>query len=236
LNNLKQYSSEFFATYILVFCGTGAIVVDDISGGMITHVGIAITFGLIVMAMIYTFGDISGAHINPAVTIAFWLSGRFSGIHVIPYIAAQCFGGIAASITLYYLFPYANGLGATLPAGPVHQSFLMEVILSFFLMFVIINVSTGSKETGQIAGIAIGATVLLEALFAGPVSGASMNPARSLAPALVSGQLQHLWLYLTAPVLGTSLAIAGCRIVKQKDCCRWPYERCCNSDEKSFNP
>lgn len=232
---MKKLLSEFFGTYGLVFCGTGAIIIDVVSGGVVTHVGVAITFGLIVMAMIYTFGEISGAHINPAVTIAFWLSGRFSGKLVIPYIAAQIIGGIAASLTLYSLFPHTTGLGATLPAGPVHQSFLMEVILSFFLMFVIINVSTGSKETGAIAGMAIGATVLLEALFAGPVSGASMNPARSLAPALVSGQLQHLWVYLIAPVIGTSLAIAGCRSVKTNSCCRRPSEICKKTNVKSIS-
>jgi aquaporin Z len=229
--SFKKYIAEFIGTYGLVFCGTGAIIIDGISGGMITHTGVAITFGLIVMAMIYTFGEISGAHINPAVTIAFWLSGRFTGKHVIPYIISQSAGAIAASFTLLFLFPEATGLGATTPSGTVQQSFIMEVILSFFLMFVIMNVSRGSKEIGTIAGMAIGATVLLAALFAGPVSGASMNPARSLAPAIVSGQLQHLWIYIIAPAVGTSLAIAGCRSVRQKDCCRWPGDVCNNSAE-----
>ncbi|MDN5205525.1 aquaporin [Fulvivirgaceae bacterium BMA10] len=223
---MKKLLAELIGTYALVFCGTGAIVINDITNGSVSHVGIAVTFGLIVMAMIYAFGDISGAHINPAVTIAFWFSGRFSPKLVIPYIIAQLAGGLLASLSLKLLFPIHETLGATLPVGTNMQSFVLEVILTFFLMLVIINVSTGSKETGTMAGIAIGAVVLLEAMFAGPVSGASMNPARSIAPALISGNLQHLWVYLLAPVLGASLAILGCRGVKQKDCCPVPSPFC----------
>ncbi|UII20753.1 MIP/aquaporin family protein [Fulvivirga ligni] len=217
---MKKYISELIGTYGLVFCGTGAIVINDVSGGSITHPGIAITFGLIVMAMIYTFGEISGAHMNPAVTIAFWFAKRFSGKQVLPYIIAQLVGALAASFTLKMLFPSHITLGATLPSGDIWQTFVIEIILTFFLMLVIMHVSTGSKEIGNLAGMAIGATVLLEAMFAGPITGASMNPARSLAPALASGQLQHFWVYILAPVIGASLAILLCRFLNtDKECC-----------------
>lgn len=217
--SLKKYISEFIGTYGLVFCGTGAIVINDLHNGVISHMGIAMTFGLIVMAMIYAFGDISGAHINPAVTIAFWLAGRFQGKEVIPYVIAQLSGALFASATVMLLFPEHTTLGSTIPAGSCIQSFILEFILSFFLMLVIINVSTGSKEIGILAGMAIGAMVLLEAMFAGPVSGASMNPARSFGPALLSGHSDHLWIYFTAPILGAALAILNCKLVKSKDCC-----------------
>ena len=212
---MKKYLSEFLGTYGLVFCGTGAIVINEVSSGMVTHVGIAITFGLIVMSMIYAFGEISGAHINPAVTIAFWVSGRFPKKEVIPYILAQTAGGIFASFCLLLLFPSNESLGITQPAAAVFQSFFLEIILSFFLMLVILNVSSGSKEIGVMAGLSIGAVVLLEALFAGPISGASMNPIRSAAPALISGQLNHLWIYLSAPTLGALLAVGAWKILKK---------------------
>ena len=222
----RKYIAELIGTYGLVFCGTGAIIINDLTGGTVTHAGVAITFGAIVMAMIYAFGDISGAHINPAVTIAFWLSGRFPGREVLPYITAQLVGAVLASGTLILLFPEHSNLGATLPANSALQSFVLEVILTFFLMLVIMHVSTGSKEIGRLAGIAIGGVVLLEAMFAGPISGASMNPARSIAPALVSGELSHLWVYLTAPTLGAALAIVGCRSMKSKECCPYPSVMC----------
>lgn len=204
---MRKYAAEFMGTFALVFCGTGAIVIDQQSKGEVTHVGIAITFGLIVMAMIYALGDISGAHINPAVTIAFMLAKKFQPKQVLPYIISQLAGAFVASFTLHYLFPTNQILGATLPRGSNLQSFILEFILSFFLMLVIINVSTGSKEQGMFAGLAIGSTVLLEAMFAGPICGASMNPARSIAPAFVSGNTEHLWVYILAPVFGAAFAI-----------------------------
>ena len=194
-------------TFALVFCGTGAIIIDKESGGAITHIGIAITFGLIVMSMIYALGNISGAHLNPAVSIAFAIARRFSVKELFPYIISQVSGALLARVVLRYLFPDNELLGATLPSGLEGQSFTLEFILTFFLMLVIINVATGSKEQGMFAGLAIGSVVLLEAMFAGPICGASMNPARSIAPAVVSGQIEHLWIYLVAPVLGASLAI-----------------------------
>jgi len=206
-------------TFALVFAGTGAIVINEASGGSITHVGIALTFGLIVLAMIYTLGDISGGHFNPAVTIGFWAARRLPGREVLPYAASQLTGAVLASGLLRWLFPASQWLGATLPAGSDMQSFVLEVILTFLLMLTILNVSTGAKEKGITAGIAVGAVIALEAMFAGPICGASMNPARSLAPALVSGHLEHLWIYLVAPPLGAGAAMLACRCVREDDCC-----------------
>jgi aquaporin NIP len=204
---LKKCTAEFLGTFGLVFCGTGAIIINQESNGAITHVGIAFTFGLIVMAMIYALGNISGAHMNPAVSIAFTLAGRFKSKDLFPYILSQVSGAFLATAILKFLFPGNELLGTTLPSGMAMQSFVLEFILTFFLMLVIINVATGSKEQGMFAGLAIGATVLLEAMFAGPVSGASMNPARSLAPAVFSGHLENIWIYILAPIPGACLAI-----------------------------
>ena len=204
---VRKSLAEIIGTFALVFCGTGAIVIDKASGGSVTHVGVSITFGLIVMAMIYGLGEISGAHLNPAVSIAFTLARRLPVSTLGVYIGSQLTGALLASLTLRLLFPADALLGATLPAGAAVQSFVLEVILTFFLMLVIMGVSTGPKEQGLFAGIAIGSVVLLEAMFAGPICGASMNPARSLAPAVVSGHLEYLWVYLVAPVAGAAGAI-----------------------------
>ncbi len=213
---MNKYLTELIGTFALVFCGTGAIVINQQTGGAVTHVGVAITFGLIVMAMIYTLGDISGAHMNPAVTFAFTLANRFPLKQVFPYITSQLIGAFLASAVLRYLFPSSQTLGATLPAGTEIQSFILEFILTFFLMLVIINVATGSKEQGMFAGLAIGSTVLLEAMFAGPVSGASMNPARSISPAIVSGHIEHIWIYIAAPIAGAAFAIPVFKILHYK--------------------
>ena len=203
----------------MVFCGTGAMTINEITGGDVTHVGIAITWGLIVMAMIYAFAEISGAHFNPAVTIAFAYAKKFSWKQVPKYIIAQVLGALLASGILWFLFPASEFYGATIPSLDVWRAFVLELLLAFFLMLVIINVSTGSKEVGTMAGMAIGAVILLEALFAGPMTKASMNPARSLAPAIVSGHYEHLWLYMIAPILGALLAVVSCRLVKDDQCC-----------------
>jgi aquaporin Z len=203
----RKMLAEFLGTYTMMFAGTGAVVVDQVSGGSITHLGVALTWGLIVMVLIYTFGDLSGAHMNPAVSIGFTMAGRFPLRELPSYIIAQLTGALAASETLHLLFPLNLQLGATLPTGSSLQSFILEFLLTLILMIVILNVSHGAKEKGITAGIAIGATIGLEALFAGPICGASMNPFRSLAPALASGHLEHLWIYLTAPVLGALVAI-----------------------------
>jgi aquaporin NIP len=204
---IRKSISELIGTFALVFCGTGAIVIDEQTGGGVTHVGVAITFGLIVMAMIYTLGEISGAHLNPAVSIAVTRAGRLPANPLGFYIISQIAGAFLASITLKLLFPANDLLGTTLPAGTALQSFVLEFLLTYFLMLVIINVATGPKEQGLFAGIAIGSVILLEAMFAGPICGASMNPARSLAPAMVSGHTEALWVYLIAPIIGAALAI-----------------------------
>lgn len=203
---LKRLLGEFLGTFGLVFCGTGAIVINQESNGVITHLGIAITFGLIVMAMILSFGHISGAHINPAVSIALCVSKRFKWKNLAPYIFAQLAGALLASYILHYLFPANELLGATIPNGSDVQSYVLEFILTFLLMIVILT-STQKKDHSLLGpALAIGGTVGLEALFAGPICGASMNPARSLSPAIIGGHYQSLWIYILGPVFG---AIAG---------------------------
>jgi MIP family channel proteins len=216
---MRKLAAELFGTFALVFAGTGAIVINDVSGGTVSHVGIGLTFGLIVLAMIYAIGDVSGCHLNPAVTLGFYLARRFERRMVVPYIVSQCVGAVLASYTLRLMFPSHATLGATLPAGDALQSFVLEFILTLILMFVILSVATGSKEKGVLAGVAVGSVIALEALFAGPISGASMNPARSLAPALVSLRLESVWLYLAAPVLGACVGVFACRCVQEPGCC-----------------
>jgi aquaporin Z len=216
---MRKLAAELLGTFALVFAGTGAIVINDVCGGAVTHVGIALTFGLVVLALIHALGDVSGAHMNPAVTLGFLVARRFPASSVVPYVASQCLGAVLASLCLLLLFPGHPTLGATLPAGPALQSFCLEVFLTGLLMFVILSVSTGAKEKGITAGIAVGAVIGFEALFAGPISGASMNPARSLAPALVSLRLESLWIYLTAPFVGSTLAFLACRCVHESPCC-----------------
>ncbi|MBK9193687.1 MAG: aquaporin [Flavobacteriales bacterium] len=199
---MKKYLAEFIGTFALVFCGTGAIIIDQQTHGAVGHVGISLTFGLIVLAMIYTFGDVSGAHLNPAVSVGFWLAKRFPAAQLAPYIGAQLAGALLASGIWRLIFPDNTDLGGTAPMASSASAVAVESILTFLLMLVILAVSSGSKELGTMAGIAVGATVGLEALFAGPFTGASMNPARSLAPALVSRDLSVVWIYLLAPVLG----------------------------------
>jgi aquaporin NIP len=217
---MKKYWAELLGTYILVFVGAGAIVIDSVTGGGVTHLGIGLTFGLVVMAIIYAIGDISGAHINPAVTIAFAVAKRFPINEIVPYISFQILGAVLASTTLYFMFPGAETMGQTLPLNDNWvQSFILELILTFILMFVVLNVSTGAKEKGITAALAIGGVVAFEATFAGPICGASMNPARSIGPAIFSGDLTHLWLYVVATILGAILAVYACRLMHNKDCC-----------------
>ena len=186
---MRKLTAEVFGTFCLVFAGTGAIVVNATHGGVITHIGIALTFGLVVLAMIYALGDVSGCHLNPAVTLGFFAARRFEWPRVVPYILAQCAGAVLASLALRAMFPSHPTLGATFPADTDVQSWVMEFILTLILMVVILSVATGSQEKGVLAGVAVGSVIALEAMFAGPVSGASMNPARSLAPAVVAWRL-----------------------------------------------
>lgn len=210
---MRTLAAEAFGTFCLVFAGTGAVVVNDLHGGVVTHVGVAFTFGLVVLAMIYALGDVSGCHLNPAVTLGFCAARRFRWNRAVPYMLAQVAGAILASLALRAMFPAHPSLGATLPAGTGVQSWVMEFVLTLMLMVVILSVSTGAKEKGVLAGVAVGAVIALEAMFAGPVSGASMNPARSLAPAVVAGRLDHLWVYLTAPVAGALVGVLVCGVI-----------------------
>lgn len=218
---MKKAIAELTGTFALVFFGCGAMTVNELTGGSISHVGIAMTWGLIVMVMIYAFGEVSGAHFNPAVTFAFAIAKKFEWRQVPIYILFQIIGAFIAIAILWFLFPESQSFGHTYPAMGFepYKAFILELILSFFLMVVIINVSTGSKEIGTMAAVAVGGIILLEAMFAGPLTKASMNPARSLAPAIISGNLQDLWLYLTAPFIGATLAIFSCKIIKKDNCC-----------------
>jgi len=216
---MKPLLAEFLGTFTLVFAGTGAIVIDAACGGAIGHVGIALVFGLVVLTMVHTFGEVSGAHLNPAVTLGFAAAGRFPWRDVPGHVVSQSAGGLAASALLSFLFPHAGTLGETLPSGGWQQSFVLEVVLTAILMLVILSVSDGGGKKGVPAGIVIGSVIALGALFAGPISGASMNPARSLAPALIGGALDYLWLYPAATFSGALLGVLLCRGVRDAACC-----------------
>jgi aquaporin Z len=211
--NMKKYVTEFIATFILVFVGTGSVVVNQQTNGALGLPGIAAAWGLIIIALIYAFGDISGTHINPAVTIAFAADKRFEWKMVLPYVLAQIAGAAAASGLLKILFPANELLGITRPSGSIMQSVVMEIVMTFILMIVVLRVSVGAKEKGITAGIAIGATVWFLVLFGGHISGCSLNPARSIGPALVSGHLEFLWIYLAGPIAGALLAVIVHRFI-----------------------
>ncbi|MBL6713514.1 MAG: aquaporin [Pirellulales bacterium] len=211
---LRRISAEIFGTFCLLFAGTGAIVINDTSGGSITHVGVALVFGLVVMAMVHAVGDISGAHLNPAVTLGMWVAKRLPMTMVLPYVLAQLVGGFAASLLLRLLFPAHPTLGATIPAGSAWQSFILEVALTWILMVVVLRVSSGPKERGMFAGITVGSVIAVEALFAGPICGASMNPVRSITPAVTAGVMDDLWIYIAAPLLGSLLAVATAPLLR----------------------
>jgi MIP family channel proteins len=199
--------AEGIGTFVLVFAGTGAVMVNQISDGAVTHVGISFVFGAVVAALIYTLGHISGAHFNPAVTLAFWSSGFFPRYKVFPYIVCQCFGAMLASVLLRLCLGLTANMGATLPLDNNWlQSFVLEFILTFILMFVIFGSGLDRRAPIGFAGLAVGLTVGLEAAFMGPITGASMNPARSFGPALVGSLWSHHWLYWVAPILGAQLA------------------------------
>ena len=205
--------AEAIGTFALVFAGAGAVVVDARTHEL-GHVGVAIAFGLVIMAMIYAVGHISGAHFNPAVSFAFALTRHFPWPRVVAYWAAQLTGALLAAALIRGSLGADAHTGATLPSGSQGQSFLWELVLTFFLMFVIMAAATDTRAVGEAAAIAIGGTVGLDAMFGGPVSGASMNPARSIGPAFVSGDLHALWLYVVAPLAGATLGALAYQFIR----------------------
>jgi MIP family channel proteins len=211
----RLLAAEFVGTFALVFAGCGAIMVDAKTGAL-GHVGVAITFGLVIMVMIYAVGHISGAHFNPAVTFAFCLSRHFPWPRALGYWTAQLLGALAAAAVLRASLGNIAHVGATLPSGSQAQSFLWELVMTFFLMFVVMAVATDTRAVGEAAAIAIGGTVGLDAMFGGPISGASMNPARSIGPALVSGDLHALWLYLLAPLAGAAVGALTYQFIREE--------------------
>ncbi|HEY2789169.1 MAG TPA: MIP family channel protein [Gaiellales bacterium] len=204
VGSARSLAAEAIGTFALVFAGCGAIMVDSQTAAL-GHIGVAISFGLVIMVMIYAVGHISGAHFNPAVTLAFAVSRHFPWARVPAYWAAQIAGATAAALVLRGSLGDVAHVGATLPSGSNGQAFLWEGVLTFFLMFVIMAVATDTRAVGESAAIAIGATVALDAMFGGPITGASMNPARSLGPALVSGDLTAIWIYVAAPAAGAAV-------------------------------
>jgi aquaporin NIP len=210
---LRSAVAEAIGTFALVFAGCGAIVVDA-KTHQLGHVGVAISFGLVIMFGVYAVGHISGAHFNPAVTFGFALSRHFPWRRAGVYWLAQLIGALAAAAILRGSLGNHADVGATLPTGSQGQAFLWEVILTFFLMFVIMSVATDTRAVGEAAAIAIGGTVGLDAMFGGPITGASMNPARSIGPALVSGNLHALWLYVVAPAVGAAIGALAYQFVR----------------------
>ena len=203
---LKKSVAEFIGTFGLVFAATGAIMVNQLTDGQVTHLGAGLTVGMAVGVMVFATGHISGAHINPAVTIAFAVSRHFPWKNVPYYLAAQLAGAVSDILVLLGILGDVAAMGATLPSGSDLQSLGLEIVLTFFLMFVIMAVATDARAAGQVAALAIGGTVGLEAIFAGPISGASMNPARSLGPALVGWTWSSQWLYIVGPLVGAAAA------------------------------
>ena len=204
---MQKIVAEFIGTYVLVLFGTGAVIVNDYTQGQVTHLGVSLVFGLVVMGIIFAFSRVSGAHINPAVSFAFYLNKNLTKVELISYVIAQFLGGIAASFTWRIFFSEGITFGATLPQIGDTPTFIMEFILTFILMLVVFMVGLGDAIQAKFAAIAIGGLVTIEALVCGPLTGASMNPARSLGPAIFSGTLEYTWIYCTAPILGAVAAL-----------------------------
>lgn len=226
-SRIAKFAAEAAATFVLVFCGTGAITANEASSGAVTHVGISLVFGFSVLAMIYSVGHISGAHMNPAVSLAFAACRRLPFSELPGYWLAQLTGGLAASAAVNAIFPNSLTLGATQPSDGLAQSFLLELILTGILMFVIMGVAHDERAESEMAGIAIGGTVALAALLGGPISGASMNPVRSAAPAIVSGNLNGIWIYLLAPTIGALAGGWGYQLVSCRNTPENGNDRCC---------
>jgi len=211
--SLRRLVAEFIGTFALVFAGAGAVMVDA-KTGQLGHLGVAITFGLVIMAMIYAVGHISGAHFNGAVTFAFALSRHFPWPRALGYWTAQLAGAIAAALLLRASLGNIADVGATQPSGSQAQSFLWELVMTAFLMFVILAVATDTPAVGEAAAVAIGGTIALDAIFGGPISGASMNPMRSFGPAVASGNFHAIWLYILAPLVGASIGALAYQFVR----------------------
>jgi aquaporin NIP len=211
--SLRRLVAEFIGTFALVFAGAGAVMVDA-KTGQLGHLGVAITFGLVIMAMIYAVGHISGAHFNGAVTFAFALSRHFPWPRALGYWTAQLAGAIAAALLLRASLGNIADVGATQPSGSQAQSFLWELVMTAFLMFVILAVATDTRAVGEAAAVAIGGTIALDAIFGGPISGASMNPMRSFGPAIASGNFHAIWLYILAPLVGASIGALAYQFVR----------------------
>ncbi|XMB85888.1 MIP/aquaporin family protein [Mycoplasmatota bacterium WC44] len=216
----KKYIAEFIGTFILVFNGIAAIIINDLSNGAITHLGISLTFGFTVAFLIYTFGNVSGAHFNPAVSIALWKEKEINSKHLLVYIVSQSAGAIIASLILVALFGNIANLGTTQPLqslgnNTVLISLIVEIIYTFILMIVILGSAVDTRSHQKFAGIAIGFTIAIGVLIIGPVSGASFNPARSIGPAIISGNLNYLWIYIVGPIIGTLLATYTYKLIKE---------------------
>jgi aquaporin NIP len=214
----RRAAAEGLAAFALVFAGCGAIVADASYDGALGTVGIALVFGLIIMVMIYATGHLSGAHINPAVTVAFTLSRHFPPRDAVAYVVAQLIGASAAALALLAVWTdKPAALGATIPTVGAGSALVYEVVLTAFLMFVIMAVATDTRAVGAAAAIAIGGTVGLDALFGGPVTGASMNPARSFGPALAAGEWADFWIYVVGPVTGAALGALAYQVVRGRE-------------------
>jgi MIP family channel proteins len=212
---VRRAAAEAIGTFALVFAGCGAIVTNTVHEGVLGAVGVSLVFGLVIMVMVYATGHLSGAHLNPSVTLAFTLTRHFPAREALAYIGAQLLGAIAAAALLLAVWPSQPAdLGTTLPTVSAGSAFVYELVLTAFLMFVIMAVATDTRAVGAGAAIAIGGTVGLDALFGGPITGASMNPARSIGPALVSGELHDLWIYILGPIAGATLGALAYQLVR----------------------
>jgi MIP family channel proteins len=216
---MNKYFAEMIGTFSLVFVGCGSIVINEISGGMLGHIGVSLTFGLVVMSMIYSVGNVSGAHLNPAVSFGFLATGRLNSREFLFYTVSQIAGAVIAALLLRIIFPEHGNLGSTLPVGGVFQSLAIEIILTFILMFVILSMSDAYSENKIMAGIVIGGTITFTALFGGPVSGASLNPARSLGPAIFSNNIVYMWIYIVGPFTGAFFAYFSYLFLQGRICC-----------------
>lgn len=213
---MKKYLAEFIGTFLLVFLGTGSVIVNVLTDGSLGLVGISFAWGLVVAALIYIFGPISGTHINPAVTISLAVGGLMPKKEVLGYLLTQIAGAIVASFLLKLIFPETETLGGTMPSGSVWQSFVLEIIMTFILLLTVLGV-TAKMETEHLTGLVVGLVIVAIILFAGPISGASINPARSIGPAVVAGNFLHLWVYIVAPTIGAVLAVLLWKIFNTKE-------------------